>query len=368
VTFARLGAVVVLLATLVACAEAPRPRVLSAADATRSSPALEAARPGAPQAFARAEELRRRAEAAHDAEQPVTAQILGEQALAAYQRTVTLDRLRRAEARARESEAALAARERDIAAEQARERALDAEARAVELELKVARETLPVPKSGPAGSPERERARFDAARALATQARLLCAAARLLDPKRAELVPAFKKLDALDERLKAGGLAPIDEARAERSACLRELTHTRRPATQRNPASPATDTLLARLSDASLEPSRDDRGVVVTLRMPFGNDDQLKSEAKTRLTELASVAKANPTFPVQVVVHSGKRIPEVREALRADRTAAALKEGGAPSVEAHAVGTSLPGLDPKRVGGAERNERVEVVFVAPSAS
>jgi outer membrane protein OmpA-like peptidoglycan-associated protein len=232
----------------------------------------------------------------------------------------------------------------------------------------VARETLPVPKSGPAGSPEREKARLQSARALATQARLLCSAARLLDPKRAELEAAFKKLDELDTRLASGGPAPIDDARERQSACLRELTHTRRPATQKNPAGAATDTLLARLSDASLEPSRDDRGVVVTLRLPFGKDDQLKSEAKTRLTELAGVAKANPAFPVQVVVHSGTKLPPTRETLRADRAAAALREAGAPSVAVHAVGTTLPGLDPARSGGGERNERVEVVFVSPSAS
>ena len=141
---------------------------------------------------------------------------------------------------------------------------------------------------------------------------------------------------------------------------MRELTQTRRPTTQKNPASAATDTLLARLSDASLEPSRDDRGVVVTLRTPFGKDDQLKGEAKTRLTELASVAKANPSFPVQVVVHSGTKLPPARETLRADRAASALKEGGAPSVEAHAVGTSparprpraLGWLRTKRAGGS----------------
>ncbi len=360
--------VFVLTGGLIGCAEAPRPKVLTALDATRASPAVSQSRPGAPQAFARADDLRRQAEKAHDNDEPATAQILGEQALAAYQRTVTLDRLRRAEARAASAESSLAARERDIAAEQARERTLDAQARAVELELKVARETLPVPKSGPAASPEREKARLDASRALATQARLLCSAARLLDPKRAELAAAFKKLDELDERLKSGGPAPIDDARSQRSACLRELTQTRRPATQKNPANAATDTLLARLSDASLEPSRDDRGVVVTLQKPFGKDDQLSGEAKTRLGELAGVAKANPSFPVQVVVHSGTKLPPARETVRADRAASALREGGAPSVEAHAVGTTLPGLDPKRSGGPERNERVEVVFVAPSAS
>jgi hypothetical protein len=366
--YGRLFALCVVLGSVVGCAEAPRPRVLGAVDATRTSPTLSASRPGAPQAYARAEALRRRAEEAHDNEQPATAQILGEQALAAYQRTVTLDRLRRAETRAASARAALDAREREIATEQARERALDADARAVELELKVAREALPLPKSGPAGSPEREKARLLAARALATQARLLCSAARLLDPKRAELAAAFKKLDELEQRLGGGVPAPIDDARTQRSACLRELTQTRRPATQKNPASAATDILLARLSDASLEPSRDDRGVVVTLRAPFGKDDQLKGEAKTRLSELGSVAKANPAFPVQVVVHSGTRIPESRETLRADRAASALKEGGAPSVEAHSVGTALPGLDPARGGGPDRNERVEVVFVAPSAS
>jgi len=366
---ARLAVGMALFAALaMGCAEAPQPRVLSAVDATRASPAMNASRPGAPQAFARAEALRRQAHEAHENEQPASAQILGEQALAAYQRTVTLDRLRRAEERAALAQTALAAREREIATEQARERTLDAEARAVELRLKVAREALPLPKSGPAGSPEREKARLDAARALATQARLLCSAARLLDPKRAELAPAFKRLDELDERLKSGGVTPIDDARAQRSACLKELTQTRRPTTQKTPASSATDALLARLSNASLEPSRDDRGVVVTLRTPFGKDDQLKSEAKTRLSELGSVAKANPAFPVQVVVHSGTKIPPARETARAERATSALKEGGAPSVEAHAVGNTLPGLDPARSGGSERNERVEVVFVAPSAS
>lgn len=367
-TFTRFAVTVSFVAWAVGCAEAPRPRVLGALDATRASPALSAARPGAPQAYARAEEFRRQAEAAHDAEHPASAQILGEQALAAYQRTVTLDRVRRAEARATAAETALAARGREIQAEQARERAIDADARAVELELKVAREALPVPKSAPAGSPEREKARLQAARALAMQARLLCSAARLLDAKRAELTEAFKKLDELDERLKGGSAAPIDDARAARSTCLRELTQTRRPNTQNNPASAATDTLLARLSDASLEPSRDDRGVVVTLRTPFGKDDQLKGDVKTRLTELAGVAKANPRFPVQVVVHSGTKLPPARETVRADRAAAALREGGAPSVEGFSAGTTLPGLDPARAGGGERNERVEIVFVAPTAS
>src|SRR5262245_47247667 len=208
-TRVRVGVLLWLASALVACAEGPKPRVLTALDTTRPSPAWSAARPGAPQAFAGAEGFRRQAEQAHENGQPATAQILGEQALAAYQRTVTLDRLRRAERRAADAEAALAAREREIAAEQARERDLDAQARAVELELKVARETLPVPKSGPAGSPEREKARLDAARALAVQARLLCSAARLLDPKRTELGADFTKLDELDERLKGTIPAPI---------------------------------------------------------------------------------------------------------------------------------------------------------------
>ncbi|HEX5098515.1 MAG TPA: hypothetical protein VFV94_03405 [Polyangiaceae bacterium] len=351
-----------------ACASAPRPQVLVAVDAEEKSPAVAQARAQAPQAFARAAQLKRDAEAAHDAGDPAAAQILGEQALAAYQRAVTLAGITRAESRAAAAELSVQRTKAAVAQAEQTQKQLDADTTALELRLKVARETLPAPVSGPPASPERELARREAARALVAQARLLCSASRLLDPKRATLEPHFKKISELETTLASKAMTPIDDARAVRSACLGELTATRRPRTQANPSDPSTDVLLKELSQASLLPSRDDRGVVVTLGTPYDREDKLTSQAATRLNELAGVAKAHPDFPVMVVVHSAGKLPEARETTRTERAASALREKGAPKVETASVGMSLPRVDPREPGAAARNDRVEIVFVAPSAS
>jgi len=351
-----------------ACASAPRPQVLVAVDATEKSAAVARARTEAPQAFARAAALKRDAEAAHDAGDAALAQILGEQALAAYQRAVTLAGITQAESRAAAAELSLTRTKAAFAQADQAQKQLDADTTALELRLKVARETLPTPLSGPPASPQRELARREASRALVAQARLLCSASRLLDPKRSALEGHFKKLGELEAALASKAMTPIDDARAARSACLAELTATRRPRTQANPADPATDALLKQLSQASLTPSRDDRGVVVTLGAPFERDDKLTSLAATRLGDLAAVAKSHPDFPVMVVLHSAGKLPEAREATRTERAATALRERGAPKVETASVGMALPRVDPKQPGAATRNDRVEVVFVAPSAS
>lgn len=350
------------------CASAPRPRVLGELDRTEASARVAAARSEAPQAAARAALLRERAEQAHAAEDPAAAQILGEQALAAYQRAVILSSLARADARAAGAEAKLARVEAELRQVNEIQQKLEADTRALELRLKVARETLPDPVSGRPQSPDRELARREAARALVAQARLLCTAARLLDAKRPSLDAAVSQLSDLEGRLPKAAFAPIDEARVSRSTCLRELSTSRRAKIQANPASPAADKLLSELSDASLLPSRDDRGVVVTVPRPFEKDDQLSAEATKRLGTLALVAKSHPDFPLLVVVHSSARLPEERENVRSVRASTALRDQGAPNVTGTSVGSALPGLDPKRPGAAARNDRLEVVFVAPTAS
>jgi hypothetical protein len=350
------------------CASNPPPRALSDLDLTRESPALVSARKDAPQAFARAEGFRQRALAAHEAEDPASAQILAERAKAAYERAVTLATLVRAEERARTAEAALGKFERELARTAEAQAKLDAETRALDVRLKVARETLPVPDSGPPSSPERELARREAAAALVAQARLLCTAARLVQPGLASLPPVLAKVTDLEARLPKAPMAPLDEARTVRTGCLKELSSARRPRTQADPASPAADRLLTELGQASLRPSRDDRGVVVTLERVFERDDQLTKDAEKRLAELALVAKSHPGFPLLVVLHSAVRLSEPREATRLERTSQALRAGGAPSVEATSVSNTLPGLDRRKPGAAARNERVEIVFVAPAAT
>jgi hypothetical protein len=352
----------------VACAAAPRPRVLSEVDRARTAPASEVAKQRAPQAFARADALFRRAEAAHAEGDAASSQILGERALAAYQRAVTLAALAAAEARVTQADASLAKVERDLAGTTETQAKLDAELRALELRLKVARETLPVPASGPPSSPERELARREAAQALVTQARLLCVASRLLAPSQDSRKDVEQKLGELAARLPTAPMAPLDEARAARTACLKELAVARRARTQADPVSPTADRLLTELARAAHLPSRDDRGVVVTVERPFDASDQLSKGALSKLTELAAIAKAHPEFPLLVVVHAAARLPTARETARAERAATALREHGAPSVAAESANNALPELDRRQPGASAKNDRVEVVFVAPSAT
>jgi len=355
-----------LLLGLWGCASAPRPAALNDARAASTAPAVVQAKPRAPQAFARAEDLRRRAEQAYEDGRHSDAEFLAEHALAAYQRAVIAGRLAAAEARAASAEAKVAERERELAAlDEQNKRALS-EAETLELRLKVVREIMPVPGSEPA-SPDRERARLEAGRAFALEARLLCSSARLLDAERASLKERFAKLDDLDKRLASGSLpVPIDEARAERSSCLRELTLTRRPQSQKSAAGQA-DTLLSELSGTGVAPSRDDRGVVVTLRDVFARGDEIPAAAREKLASLGRVAKAHPTFPLLVVVHSPKGGSAERDKSRAQAAAKVLSEHGAGRVEALAAGAAQPLLDPSQPGAGVRNERVEVVFVAPSS-
>jgi outer membrane protein OmpA-like peptidoglycan-associated protein len=350
-------------ALLAGCASAPRPVSLTrAADADRA-PAVVEAKSQAPQAYARAQDLLRRAEEAYSDGRQADAELLGEHALAAYRRAVIEARLAAAEGRKADAEARLAEVERELASLDEQNRRALSEAENIELKLKVLREIIPVPSSDTA-SVERERARLEAARAFALEARLLCASARLLEPERATLVARFAKLDELDRTLASKALpAPLDAARAERTSCLRELTLARRPSTQKAPATPQADALLSELSGSGLNPTRDDRGVVVTLREVF-KGEEITSAAKERLAGLGRVAKTHPAFPVLVVVHSARGGSAERDLKRAKSVAALLTEQGAGRVESHGAGTAQPVV----VGGDARNERVEVVFVAPSST
>jgi hypothetical protein len=352
------------LPLLVACgASAPRPRILAETELTRDSVAVRAALRDAPQAHARAEDLRKRAEAAQAAGDSASAQILGEQALAAYERAVVLARLTQAEARRGDATARLARAEGELKALDEQERQVRAETEDLELRARVITDTLPVAESTPA--PERERARLDAARALALQARLLCASARLLDPSRPSLQALTAEQSALDARLSARGPAPIDDAVRLRSRCLAELGQVRRPKTLSEPARGAEDALLAELSNAKYEPWRDDRGLVVTLHGVFGKDGQLSGPATATLQALGRAAASHAEFPILVVLHRAAASTIRQDQPRLDQVVAALKAAGASRIDSAWGGSVTPVVEPARAGAAERNERVEVVFVAP---
>jgi hypothetical protein len=357
----RLSALLLLSSTLAACATPARPQVMTEVARPREGQAVLDARQAAPQAYARAELFRKQAEQAFQDHDLPSAQIWSEQALAAYLRATVEARLTRAEnrlAEARVLEKQQSERLQQLEAEQQR---LAAEAADLELRFKVARDAEPLAKSEPA-SPEREKARREAARAIVTQASLLCVAARLVEPARSALAPLLAKADELRKKTDGPGPAPIDDATVLRSDCLHELTLARRPRAQSSPAQGESDALLSELSRADFLPFRDDRGVVVTFHAPR-EGGKLSGKVSEKLVELGRVAKAHPEFPLLVVSHDAR--PNAKDDGLSDQAAATLKAAGAGRIEARSAGSATPVVPPQRPGATARNERLEIIFVSP---
>lgn len=352
-------------AFLCACAPTTRPAVFAEVERVRASPSAKQASEVAPQAYLAAEKARRDAQLAfHDGDRPGS-EIMGEIAVASYAQADVLARLAKAEER-RAQAATRAERARtDLATLEEEQRRVAAEADDLDMRVRVARDAQPIAVSEPA-SAEREAARWSAARTIASQARLLCTAARMLTPDTPELGALVTGLDALDTALASKPKrAPIDDAMRLRSSCLAELTRARRPSASAAPEAGKPDVLLDLLSKANFEPIRDDRGVVVVLRDAF-EGEKLKPSAEERLRALADVARAHPDFPVLAVVHSGRGGSSRRDAARAEAAGKALRDAGAPRVEVRSAGSALPVAPAVPASSDKRNERVEVVFVAPS--
>jgi hypothetical protein len=343
------------------CATPARPQIMSQVDRTRDAQAVIDARKNAPQAYARAELIKQRAEQAYADGDLISAQILSEQALAAYLRATIEARQTRAEARLAETRVLEKSQAERLAQLEIEQQRLSAEAADLELRTKVARDAEPLAKNEPA-SPEREKARREAARAIVMQGSLLCVAARLVEPNRSALGGLTSKADELRKKLDTAAPAPIDEATALRSDCLRELTLARRPRAQANPSQGESDALLTELSRADFLPFRDDRGVVVTLHAPR-EAGKISAKASARLADLGRVAKAHPEFPVLVVSHDARA--GAKDDGLASQAVEAIKAAGAARVEAKNAGNTSPVVPPARVGAAARNERLEIVFVSP---
>ncbi len=382
---------VAVAAPLGGCAPVPRPAVLSQADEVGKGAGAVEARTFAPQAFLHGEKLRAEARAAADAGDLASAQILGERAIAAYAHAAALARIARADQGAADAQAKVAALDPEAATLDGEQLRVAAEADAIEIKVKVARDAQAVVPSGPA-DPARETARLAAARALALEARMLCGAAKLLaasptpppaSAPPASAAPAAKAADPSADleaasaealRLEADlaapkGSAPIDHATRARARCLAALTLARRAGTPVGKAPGAGDALLTELSAAgSWSPSRDDRGVVVTIRGAW-KGASLTKDGESRLAALGRVAAAHPAFPVEVVIHTDKDPTDkdrAEGAARAEAVAKVLRAQRVERVEVVAAGARAPVVDPRGRDRA-RNARVEVVFVTPEA-
>ncbi len=369
-----------LLLSLAACAAIPKPDVLVDVDRVSHGPAADDTRSYAPAAFAHADKLRVEAREAWDHGDKAGAQIIGEHALAAYAHASALARIARAERASVDSDAKLKGTRGDIGGLEAEQGRIAADADAAELQVRVVRDAQAVVPSGHVDA-DRERARLAAARSLGLQARLHCSAARLLAASPAEgaaarapdaklaaqIDDATKSVDQLDDKLKhATGGAPIDEATRARAGCLSALTLVRRAATPTSKANGIGDALLAELSaTGSLAPSRDDRGVVVTLRDVF-HGEALTPEGEKKIASLGRVAVAHSTFSVEVVVHGGTEKGDQARAAAVAKALSSAAPGGKIKVEPVAAAAVSPIVDPAGPARA-RNARVEIVFVTPES-
>jgi flagellar motor protein MotB len=380
------GMLPVALSSLPGCAAAPmRVASLDEVERARTTDAAKDAAARAPEAFARAEQERAFARAAHAAGDDVAANLHAERAMAAYGHAAAVARLSRAIADLADAQKSLddaTAQEQVLAASRAK---LDLEAQDLERRAEVARDRLLPAASGQAAA-DREAARLAAARSLAVEARLLCGAARLIGAPTTALTDAQGELDKLDARLnpsrspasppspappsaaKAGGHAEIiDDAGLARAHCMDVLTRSRRAAGRDQGDA---DALLSELSaSGGWDPTRDERGVVVTLRGAF-QGAKLTPDAEAKLESLGRVAAAHPGFGVQVVVHDAQApaAKDETDAQRADATVKALVTGGAVTarVKAELAGARAPAVDPSDARLRTRNERVDVVFIAGS--
>jgi hypothetical protein len=339
-----------------------------ATDATRDAAAR------APEVYARAEQERDFARAAHAAGDDVAANLHAERAMAAYGHAGAVARLARAIADLTDAQKALddaTAQEQSLAASRAK---LDLEAQELEHRVEIARSRLLPAASGEAVA-DREAARLAASRSLTIEARLLCGAARLVGAQADGLAEAEDEVDRLDARLRslpspapAKGAARaevIDAAGLARAHCLYVLTRARRTAGHDDGGA---DALLSELSvSGGWDPTRDERGVIVTLRSMF-QGTKLTDDGEAKLESLGRVAAAHPGFGVQVVVHDAQApaAKDESDARRADATVKALVTGGAAAarVKAELAGAGAPAIDPSDGRLRVRNERIDVVFVA----
>jgi len=315
----------VLLAGNMVCACGGTQLRVAALDEMERVRASQAAREGAslaPEAYARAEQQRDIALQAHARGDDVAATLHAERAVAAYDHGLVVARLAHAASELADAQKSL---EDGIARRQSLEASrtgLERNADELEQRAQVERQRMLPAPSGTAPW-DRESARLVAARSLTMQARLLCDAARLAGADGDGFAKADDEVGKLEGRVaKNAHPAPIDDAMRSRALCLELLTHQRRASSDE---AGAADALLSELSaSGGWDPSRDERGVVVTLRDAF-RGSELTAEAAGKLKELGRVAAAHAGFGVQVVLHDAVAPPpkDAAGAKRADAAAPA---------------------------------------------
>jgi hypothetical protein len=353
---------------------------LDEVERVRLTPAVKDLASRAVDVFARAERERDLARRAHASGDDVAATLHAEWALAAYGHALSVARLSAAVAELADAQKALddaTAQEQTLATSRAK---LELEAAELERRAQIARARL-LPPRGPNAANDAA-IRRSSARSLTLEARLLCGAALLVAVDAASVAEAEREIAKLDGNAAkppaqsarnaepdsvGAGADAVDQAGEARARCLGVLTNARRAA---GDDGGRADLLLSELSaSGGWDPTRDERGVVVTVRGAF-QGTKLTSDGEAKLKSLGRVAGAHPGFAVQVVLHDAQS-PTPKDDVDAQRTTEtvrALLAGGAPAarVKAELAGAGAPIVDPNDAKLRARNDRLDIVFVAGS--
>lgn len=377
---ARCAALVLGAALLCACGEPAASPSLTALDHVSASPSAEAAKLRAPQAHARATALDGEARALAKDGKLDESNVVAEQARVAYEEAFALVRVAEAKERLERAQVERDRARARLADLEGRQKRALVDAELLELQVRVSLDKEPVKDVGKL-TPERARVRRQAAVALSEEALQLCTAANLLDGSSPGLAEAQANAKILGSELSsgAGGDDVLPRAGQARNGCLRALFATRRKNVEAAPEDPGSDALLLELGETGkLFAFRDDRGVVVNLPSPTGSDGKLTVAAKDALAIVGRASKARADTPLLIVVHSataqsgkaslgkpspskaGSNPPSLGELVVQE-----LSNYDGKRTTLHDAEGRLPVVDSRVAGAAERNLRVEVVFVTP---
>ncbi|HNS96095.1 MAG TPA: hypothetical protein PLJ27_05530 [Polyangiaceae bacterium] len=350
--------------SLCGCGHPPRPTALSAADQAARSPTVQDAAPLAPQLLAHAEGLRTQAQASYERGEIASAGLLAERAMVAYERAAVMARLIRAEKLAAQAQNDLSDTTQKQQPLEAERQRLEADIAAIEQLILVVRDAPPITPSGTT-DPSRELARLTAARSIIVDARLLCSAAQLLDPPMEGLSPATAEVTRLEQLLAQWPRpAPVDETMRARTTCLSLLTLARTA----HPSTLATDVVLAELSEnPDLQPSRDDRGIAITIK----DDPQTNPSTKANVQRIAIISKKYKDFPILLVSHTRAKAPVAVQTTMRNRMQTIADTLAAEGIDRSRIvqieaGSNRPiAHDPLPPPVPSQNDRVEIVLVSP---
>lgn len=352
------------LGMTVACAPGqPAPRSLADADAASRSPASLDAANLAPQAKADADRRKKEAFELFDAAKTDEAEIVAEQALAAYELAALQSRSARAMARAERVEQERSKKEEQLALLDGAQATLQGEVEALELKARVLLDAEPVSDLKTVDS-ERLLVRRKAAAKLASEAESLCLGARILGAPNEKLAPLEEQLKKLQGELNVKGLSRDMFPRATelRAGCLKELTTLRRENSKAAPQVNVSDQLLRELTENSFTAYRDDRGVVVEFRDP-AEGAALRDKTRSDLARLGALLEGHPDLRTIVVAHTAVAADEKNSAAWLEAASSALRSTNRANPETRSALGAEPRVDPRARSAQAENRRLEVVLV-----